>query len=242
VTTAVVITTRNEADTIEYLVSALVRMGLPVYLVDDGSTDNTIARAVLGGARTVFQTGGGWGIGPSLMHGWKMALNDSQCDWVLQIDAGGSHQVEDYVVFAAQVRGGLTATPDMVIGSRFCGGANYLGGNGPWWRSFASQAAAIGCSFAHGSYYSDWTSGYRLFSRSVLEYLLKQHYVARMHGWQIETLAYASARGFSAVEVPITYIAGRSSFSRAVASEALRVWWKVLWDIGWTNSRLDEDI
>ena len=170
-----------------------------------------------------------------------MALADPYCAYVLQLDAGGSHQVEDA---ASLIECAQTAkpTPDVVLGSRFCPGANYLGTHGPWWRPWASRLMAFMCNTAHGDgHYTDWTSGYRLFSRSVIEYLLRREYHARMHGWQIEVLAYASAHGFIIDEVPITYIAGRSSFNRAIGYETMRTLWRVWSAIGWRKSRIEED-
>ena len=71
---------------------------------------------------------------------------------------------------------------------------------------------------------TDWTSGYRVYSAKAAEYLLGCQYRAKMHGWQVEVLFNAIRGGLSISEAPITYTAGRSSFNRSVAGEALGVW------------------
>jgi len=232
-TIAVVITTYNEEASIHALVRAFVAQQLPVIVVDDASTDCTVQRAYAAGARLVFRTEGKWGIGPSLMHGWKLALDMPDVESVLQIDAGGSHQPEDFPDMCEAL---VAHRADMVIGSRFCTGAHYLGVNGPWWRPWASKLAAMMCNYAQsGAHYTDWTSGYRLFTRDVLEYLLTKRMYGKMHGWQMEVLAHAGARGFRIVEVPITYIAAQSSFNRRVAHEAIDIWLHILNHVGWVG-------
>jgi hypothetical protein len=49
-------------------------------------------------------------------------------------------------------------------------------------------------------------------------------YRTTMHSWQIETLRKAIDLNLHIVEVPITYRAGRSSFNRRIAKDALKVW------------------
>lgn len=239
---AVVITTKNESETIRGLVSWFVRFGHPVYVVDDGSHDHTASLAIQAGATEVYQTGGKWGIGPSLMQGWRMALANPAVMYVLQIDAGGSHQVDDFPLmrgwlFEPSLKGSVHRQVDVVIGSRFCSGANYLSNRTPWWRPLASRTMALLCNFAQGGvHWHDWSSGYRLFRREVIAYLLTKEYHARMHGWQLEVLAYAAEKGYRIHECPITYIAGRSSFNSAIAREAIRVWWYIYMHVGHAGS------
>lgn len=231
--TAVCITTRNEDKSIYPLVRFFTRQKYHVVVVDDGSTDTTVFAAEMAGA-TVVQLGGGCGIGPSLMRGWTVALREGATS-ILQIDAGGSHQPEDAAELEAAY---FQQDADLVIGSRFRKGSNYLGQK--TLRPVLSRIATTMCNYAQsGAHYTDWTSGYRMFSSDAIKYLLKQQYVAKMHGWQIEVLAHAGARGLKIVEVPITYIPGVSSFNRSVANESFQSWLHVLNHVGWVGSKLD---
>ena len=239
---AVCITTFNEAATIADLVRSFLRFGYRVIVVDDGSTDKTFDAAFQAGA-VVIQTNGGYGIGPSLMLGWKVALDDPECEAIIQIDAGGSHFPYEHQNLLEAYRQGAK----LVIGSRFVNGAQYIRPRSPvtgkrasWLRPILSRIAAEMCNFAQsGSCINDWTSGYRVFNRSAIEYLLTKKYYAKMHGWQIEVLAHAQAKGMKVVERPICYVAGRSSFNRKVAHEAFLTWLHVMNHISWVGSNLD---
>lgn len=231
--TAAIITTLNEEATIGDLVRDLRDQGLVVYVVDDSSTDRTCDEALVAGARLLSNYPLRLGIGPSLMAGWRQALDDG-ADRLLQIDAGGSHDPYE----AHRLLGELV-THDMVIGSRFCPGAAYIGG--VWWRPWASRLAACAFSAAHGGWRWDWTSGYRAFTANAARTLLAHSYRATMHGWQAEVLAWAGGERMKIKEVPITYRAGRSSLNRKVAHEAIGVWLHVLHHLpprgGWSRGQ-----
>lgn len=221
-----VITTLNEEQTIGDLVRALVEQDLRVLVVDDGSTDKTVAEALSAHA-TVLATGPRAGIGPALMKGWRRALYYG-ARRIVQIDAGGSHNP----LAARQMLAIQDATDAaIVVGSRFVCGSLYKGEASPL-RPFLSRAAAVACNLATGANYADWTSGYRVFKRDAALRLLQKHYNARMHGWQIEVLAQANAMGMRIVEWPIEYTAGRSSFNWRVAHEASNSWLHVFFHIG----------
>lgn len=229
------ITTFNEAETIGPLVRRFVRVGWSVCVSDGGSTDGTCAAALDAGA-TVLIGNGKEGIGPCLMRAWRYALDNGYLG-VVQIDAGGSHNPDDVlpIILAA-------ANADIVIGSRFIKGAVYDNTNGVWSRPLLSRLAAKLMNFAQmGAHYSDWTSGYRYFSAEALRKLLPKRYHTDMHTWQIEVLAHAGEMGFKIVEVPISYTAGRSSFNRKIAHEAVMTWLHVMHHIGWVGSRLSDE-
>ena len=156
------------------------------------------------------------GIGPCLMEAWDLALKDG-CDYIVQIDAGGSHDPKQIDRFMTALYKGN----DVVVGSRFMAGARYIGNPK---RRIASRFATWMCNLKTKGNFSDWTSGYRAFSSDALTRLLKFEYKAQMHFWQAEVLHNAWLSRMTIGEVPITYTAGRSSFNRKVALEALRVW------------------
>jgi dolichol-phosphate mannosyltransferase len=215
------ITTLNEVETIGPLVRALRTQGLVVIVVDDGSSDGTADAAREAGA-VVLEQVGRMGIGPCLVRAWHYALGHG-AERLVQLDAGGSHDPDQALRLLSRVGLGV----DVVLGTRFRPGSEYVGG--PWWRPLLSAVAAWACRWAQaGAWYSDWTSGYRAFSRRALEELVGRHYFARMHGWQIEVLAMAGEAGLVVAELPITYKAGRSSFNGRVANEAINVWMQIL--------------
>jgi dolichol-phosphate mannosyltransferase len=233
--TLICITTYNEAETIGPLVRRFVRVGWSVVVSDGGSTDGTCTAALDAGA-TVLISQGKEGIGPCLMRAWRYALDNGF--WgVLQIDAGGSHNPDDALNLLL-----ASDDADMVIGSRFMPGATYNNTHGKLLRPFMSRLAARMMNFAQmGAHYTDWTSGFRYFSDKAIAKLLTRRYHTDMHTWQIEVLAHAGEMGFRIKEVPIHYTAGRSSFNKKIAHEAVMTWLHVLNHIGWVGSRLSDE-
>lgn len=209
------IAARNEAETIGVLVGRLIRRGLPVVVVDDGSSDGTDLMAKTAGA-SVIRHEYSQGIGPSLMNAWRHALQNG-ARAIVQLDAGGSHSPY-YVRELLSMLGNDPRT--MVIGSRFLRGSSYIGRP---WRQAMSRLASAMCNARTGLRLSDWTSGYRAFSAHAAAGLLRE-YPAKMHGWQIDVLGQAIKMGYAVLEVPISYRAGQSSFRLSTALEAFRAW------------------
>jgi len=209
------VTARNEGATLGPLIHNLQAQGIQVIVVDDGSDDYTCKVGLHAGASMIIHTAPE-GIGPSLLEAWEEALRQG-ADVVIQLDAGGSHDPS----VAQWLTKGLTQA-DIVVGSRFMLGGRYHAGR-PL-RRLLSKLASKACSRATGYQVHDWTSGYRAFSRHALESLLQHHYIARMHGWQIEVLDNALQDGLRIVEKPITYTPGQSSLDWRVAWEAFWVW------------------
>ena len=220
-----VITAKNEEDTIRDVVDQLVADGWQVVVINDGSTDDTAWNALTAGAQVVHQYPS-QGIGKSLLRAWKHAY-DNGADYIVQLDAGGSHCPEQALELLSVL---IMADAELVIGSRFTesGGfgiapkkAEYIGRK---WRALASMLAAVMLNFAAHQHISDWTSGYRCFSRRAIEELLSFNYYQPMHAWQIEVLGKAIERDFYIVETPITYTAGRSSLRLKGVSDAVLEW------------------
>ena len=211
---AACITARNEVETIGPLVKALTELDYLVFVIDDGSTDDTGEAGLPWGAQ-VIRHRESRGIGPSLMEAWRAALALG-CEAVIQLDAGGSHDPAAAPRLIAELE-----CADVVIGSRFW--ALFCAYKGPFWRKWGSRLTAWLCNLACRTEFTDWTSGYRAFSREALETLLEHDYKATMHGWQMEVLWQANESGLRVAEVPIAYESGRSSLSPRVILEALRV-------------------
>lgn len=219
---AACLTTYNEAKSIGALVRVLCSHGLRVFVCDANSQDDTWRIANDNGA-TVNVNQQRVPMAEGYRRAWAMAL-EAGCDPIVQLDAGGSHDPLD-AVRLAQVLEGLSV--DLVIGSRFCVGARYVGNPT---RAQLSRLAAALCNLKTGARFTDWTSGYRAFTRDALLALLWRDdvtpwtYRAQKHGWQIEVLDHARRCKMEIAESPITYRAGRSSFDLAAAREAFQVW------------------
>ena len=94
---AAVIPCLNEAAAIGKVVAG-VRRHLPhVWVVDDGSTDATAAKAEVAGAQ-VLRHATPQGKGTSLQDGWR-AVQDAGFEWALTLDGDGQHATEDIPAF-----------------------------------------------------------------------------------------------------------------------------------------------
>jgi len=213
-TIGVCITTHNEAWNIGALVEQLCHFAFRVYVVDAGSTDGTWRKASDAGANAVMAETR-LPIADAMWMAWDRAIYDD-CERIIQIDAGGSHDPREAIRLSSMLK-----RADVVIGSRFALGARYIG-NPP--RALLSRLATRMCNLKTGAKLTDWTSGYRAFTRDAILKLKECDYQAHMHGWQIEVLQAARRLEMKIVEVPITYRAGRSSFDSRIAREAYRVW------------------
>jgi len=215
-----VITARDEEATIFPLVKALRGLGFLVLVCDDASTDRTRRFAEDAGAH-VRHHDTRKGIARSLVDLWWDAINLHGAQRLVQLDAGMSHNPADAIGLLAM----LDLGGDVAIGSRFCPFGHYLGGS--LLRRLGSRAMTALCNLAMGTKFSDWSSGYRAFTRKALIKLIKGQYFAQGHAWQMEVLSRAVEAELRIVEFPIVYYAGTSSLHLSGVLEAVNVWLQI---------------
>jgi glycosyltransferase involved in cell wall biosynthesis len=103
----------NEARTIESLVRGVQKYLPHVIVVDDGSDDETSAKARGAGAE-VLRHDTSQGKGASLRAGWERA-RDRGFQWALALDGDGQHSPEDIPQFFAR---GERRDASLIIGDR----------------------------------------------------------------------------------------------------------------------------
>ena len=160
-TVAVVIPCLNEAATIGALVRGVCGLGLAVYVVDDGSTDQTSDRAKSAGA-VVLRNDTTQGKGASQMRGWRYAIQQG-FEWVLTMDGDGQHAVADICRFLA------IGDADLVVGNRMAETARM-----PWIRRTVNRWMSNKLSAIASMDLPDTQCGFRLmnlatFSRLTIE-------------------------------------------------------------------------
>jgi len=210
---AAVIATYREQDTIRALVKALKHKGLRVIVIDD-SDDGTPELARRGGADTVIHRAGKQGIASAYYAGFMEALNDPDINWIVQLDAGGTHDPGDIAAMLTQSHQGT----GLVIGARFVGDVPYLG------RRTAISYGAAWLMRRLGVPIHDATSGFRVWSRDVLEAVIVSPIRAEGFAFQLELLYRAHRAGATIVEVPIPYRLTSSTFNRGMVWEALKIY------------------
>jgi glycosyltransferase involved in cell wall biosynthesis len=199
-TVSVVIPARDESGSIERVLAG-IRAQLPdaeLLVVDDGSSDDTGARARAAGARVVRHPQSK-GVGAGVKTGFRHASGDV----VLVMDADGQMDPAYIPAMLAKIAEGY----DMVVGART---AETIGDT-------ALRRAGNAALVALGSYLvetpvHDVTSGYRAVRRSVMQEFL--HLVPNRYGYPITiTLALVRA-GYSVGFVPVVSRRRESGKSR----------------------------
>lgn len=155
--TLILVPTYNNAGTLQNVLERCLEQGLPVMVVDDGSTDDTgrilkemTGRAGNDGGLTVVTHPVNQGKGKALKTGFQEALKLG-FSYVVTIDSDGQHFPEDIPALLAQ-KGEKT----LVVGSRSQMGAD--GGS-----SFANRFSNFWFRLFTGVSLPDTQTGFRLY-------------------------------------------------------------------------------
>lgn len=189
-----VIPARDAAGTVGAVVRGL-RSTLPdatVLVVDDGSSDETGARAREAGAVVIRHTLN-QGKGAALQSGFDEAVRLG-ADTVLALDADGQHDP----AWAPQLLAGLERA-DLVVGSRLQSREEM-----PWLRRVTNDVTSWWVSRLAGTPIEDSQSGYRAIRAPVLRRVRPE---ARRFEYESEYLVAAARAGFriGAVAIPTRY-------------------------------------
>ncbi|HEY5246990.1 MAG TPA: glycosyltransferase family 2 protein [Dermatophilaceae bacterium] len=113
--TWVIIPLYNEEEVIGDVIAGVLAEFAQVVCIDDGSSDQSAARAAAAGARVVRHPFN-LGQGAALQTGFQFALADPEMKYVVTFDADGQHQITDAVGMVERLRAGEA---EVVFGSRF---------------------------------------------------------------------------------------------------------------------------
>lgn len=147
-------------------------------------------------------------------RGYREALANDY-DWILEIDAGYSHQPADIPKFFNLM---LTGEYDCVFGSRFVGGGRIIGGS--WMYSFVRRWGTVMINVLVGSRLSDMLSGFELFRHEALKEILETGIHSTGPFFQTEIRTHA--HHFRIAEVPIHYYATSHHLHRSAVADAFK--------------------
>jgi len=191
----VLIPAYNEAATVGNVIARVLQQGLPVLVVDDGSSDDTARVAVRAGANCV-QVPFNLGVGGALRCGFRWAVKMGY-DCVVQCDADGQHSPEEIVgliEFAENNR------LHLAIGSRFLGDSPF---KSSLVRRIPMRLMAKLASRAAGVKITDTSSGFRAIRQPLLSEFAREfpvHYLGDTFDVTIE----AAKSGYRIDEMPTT--------------------------------------
>jgi glycosyltransferase involved in cell wall biosynthesis len=188
---AVLIPVYNHAAGVVSVIERALALNLPVWVVDDGSTDGTAAGLARFNGITVLRHEENRGKGEAILTGFSAMAG--KVDWAITLDADGQHDPAD-------VPGLIRAIPagkrPIVIGRR----EGMAGDDVPWTSRFGRKFSNFWVRAADGPVLSDTQSGLRIYP---LPEALRLGVRARRFQFEVEILVRARWAGIPVVEVPV---------------------------------------
>ncbi len=208
----ILIPSYNEARTIGGIVKDLHARHLDVYVVDDGSTDETASKARDEGA-TVIVHKKNMGKGASLIEGFQYILKKN-FGAIIVMDGDRQHRVEDIEVFLKEF---AETGADIIIGNRMLDISSM-----PYIRILTNKFMSGLISRITGQLIPDTQCGFRLIKSEVLRsvQLRSLHYDI-----ESELIIKAARQGFKIGSVPIkTVYQGEVSRINPVVDTLRFIW------------------
>jgi len=189
---SVVIPTLNEAQAIGEVVSAVPQGWIQdIFVVDNGSTDDTAKQATLAGARVIHEPRRGYGS--ACLAGAKAARNS---DIIVFLDGDRSDDPRQLDAIAMPV---LQDQADLVIGSRI-GGVLEKGAM-PLHGQLGNRLIVFLLRLLYGVYITDIGSFRAIKTDDLFDLNMEQ----MTYGWPSEMVVKAARKGLRIQSVPINY-------------------------------------
>jgi len=188
---AVVIPVYNHEQMVADVVQGSLNLGIPVIVVDDGSTDATYDQIRRIEGIRILRHRSNRGKGAALLTGFAAAAKLS--DWAISLDADGQHNPED----AQRL---IDAIPEtgrpIIIGRR----EGMLGADVPWTSRFGREFSNFWVRMSGGPAVADSQSGFRAYP---LPECLHLGVSTRRFQFEIEILVKAEWSHMAVTEVPV---------------------------------------
>jgi glycosyltransferase involved in cell wall biosynthesis len=200
---ALIIPLYNHEEKVADVVLGVLKLGWPVFVVDDGSTDSSYERIKAIGGIVILRHRENEGKGAAIRTGFAAAAQVA--DWAVTIDADGQHHPEDVTHL-------IRAIPEnqrpIIIGRR----EGMLAPDIPWTSRFGRQFSNFWVRLSGGPRMTDSQSGMRLYP---LPEAMNMKVKARRFQFEVEILVKAAWKGIPVIEAPIrvTYQPGSGRVS-----------------------------
>lgn len=215
----VILPTYCEAQNIEKLIHEIESLNLDVSIlvIDDSSVDGTaeIVRNLQKKYDNIllFVRPKKLGLGTAITDGFKIFMSlPNPPKYIVTMDADYSHNPKDIPRLVSTLKQGYS----LAIGSRYCKGGCIL--NWSVMRLVISKVANLIASFIIGEKISDYTSGLRCYSLSLIRSIIGELH-SQTYEIQIETIRQAHIRNFKIKELPITFANRKKGKSKLTLNE-----------------------
>ena len=218
---AIVIPSYNEVKNISILMKGIYKF-LPdskIIIVDDSSFDENqklkkmvkVKKEVILISRLKKS-----GRGSAVIEGFREALKDKNIEYIFEMDSDLAHDPEEFARFIKKLS---EKNYDLIIGSRYLPGGRIK--NIAKNRTILSRVINVFLRYWLGIHVSDFTSGFRLYSRNAVKYLTQTKIEAKGFITLSEVLYKLYQKGFDIGEVPITWNFRKYGKSNVNSSELL---------------------
>ena len=210
--TLIVIPSFNERENIGNLIERIFELhsSINILIVDDGSPDGTadVVRQLQSKfpnqLHLIVREGKG-GRGSAVLTGFQFGL-EKGFDLIFEMDADFSHKPEEITLFLEKIQ-----ECDMVIGSRYLPGSEIH--HWGWKRTFFSHFANKYARFILRIPISDYTNGFRCYSRKAIESLNFDGIEAKGYVVLSEIAYQLFRKGMRISEVPTVFVNRRRGIS-----------------------------
>ena len=228
--TLVLVPTYQELHTLPSIIHRIFEHNpeVSVLVIDDNSPDGTGQLAEQLKSKypqlDVLHRKSKSGLGAAYIDGFRQSINEFEI--LVEMDADGSHDPKDLVKILEEI-----SNYDCVLGSRWVPGGKV--NNWPRSREILSKGGNFYARLMLGIDIGDSTGGFRAYKTSALKQIDLEHIDSQGYCFQVDMVRRLLARGFTILEVPITFTErtiGTSKMSRNIVLEAF---FKIgLWGVG----------
>lgn len=215
----VILPTYCEAQNIEKLINEIesLNMNASILVIDDSSNDGTaeIVRNLQKKYNNIllFTRPQKLGLGTAITDGFQIFMSLSNPPkYIVTMDADYSHNPRDIPRLVSNLKQGYS----LVVGSRYCRGGYIV--NWSVLRFAISKIANLIAALVVGAKISDYTSGLRCYSISLIQSIIGDLH-SQTYEIQIETIRQARIRKFRVGEIPITFINRKKGKSKLTINE-----------------------
>jgi glycosyltransferase involved in cell wall biosynthesis len=189
---AVIIPVYNHEQTIESVAKQSLALNIPVFVVDDGSTDSTPDRVVNLRGIYPLHHNENRGKGAAILTGFAEAFKVA--DWAITLDADGQHNPEDAFKL-------IQAIPEnkrpIIVGVRGGMARKHV----PWTSRFGRKFSNFWVLFSGGPSMTDSQSGLRIYP---LPEAMNLNVIAKRFQFEVEILVKARSKKIPVIEAPVS--------------------------------------
>jgi glycosyltransferase involved in cell wall biosynthesis len=187
----VVIPTYNNDRTLENVIRDVLRVTGDVIVVNDGSTDNTLAILLQFPAIKTVSYRQNKGKGYALKKGFEKAREEG-FQYAITLDSDGQHYARDIQAFVKKIE---DFPESLIVGSRTLPEDKLRKGSG-----FANRFSNFWFTFISGVRLPDTQSGFRLYP---LEKIKNIRFFTNKYEFELEVLIRSAWRGIPLINIPI---------------------------------------